>query len=89
MASASAAAATQQAAAPAGVAAKTLLCTSLTASTVEGMLAEAQEALAAGADLVELRIDYLSSLSPEQDLPRLLHGCPLPAIVTYRPDWEA
>ncbi|GAB4816977.1 hypothetical protein N2152v2_004023 [Parachlorella kessleri] len=84
-----AAATTQQAATPAGVTAKTLLCTSLTAKTVEGMLAEAQEALAAGADLVELRIDYLTSFSPEQDLPRLQHGCPLPAIVTYRPDWEA
>lgn len=75
--------------AAAGAAPRTHLCTSLTAGTVEGMLAEAQEALAAGADLVELRIDFLPQLDAQADLPRLLAGCPLPAIVTYRPDWEA
>lgn len=66
----------------------TLLCTSLVASTVEGMLAEAQEAVQNGADIVELRLDYLESFSPEADLPRLLKECPLPAIATYRPVWE-
>lgn len=67
----------------------THLCTSLTAATVEGMLAEAEEALAAGASIVELRVDFLEWLDAAVDLPRLLAGCPLPAIVTYRPDWEA
>ena len=66
----------------------TLLCTSLTAATVAGMLAEAQEAAAAGADIVELRLDYLEAFAPENDLPALLEGCPLPAIVTFRPTWE-
>lgn len=79
----------QEQAAPTGVQTKTHLCTSLTAPTVDGMLAEAQEALAAGADIVELRIDFLETLDAERDLPRLLSDCPLPAIVTYRPDWEA
>lgn len=80
----------QAAAAPAGAqAARTLLCTSLTAPTVDGMLAEAQEALAAGADIVELRIDFLAALNPGEDLLRLRQQCPLPAIVTYRPAWEA
>lgn len=80
----------QAAAAPAGAqAARTLLCTSLTAPTVDGMLAEAQEALAAGADIVELRIDFLAALNPGEDLLRLRQQCPLPAIVTYRPVWEA
>jgi 3-dehydroquinate dehydratase/shikimate dehydrogenase len=65
-----------------------LLCTSLTASTVAGMVAEAAEAAAAGADLVELRLDFLSALAPERDLPVLLAGVKLPAIVTFRPTWE-
>ena len=66
----------------------TLICTSLTAKTVDGMLAEAQEALAAGADIVEIRLDYLENFSPETDLPTLLETCPLPVIVTFRPTWE-
>ena len=66
----------------------TRLCTSLTAPTVEGMLAEAAEAVASGADTVELRLDFLQDFDPQQDLPRLLQGCPLPAVVTYRPTWE-
>lgn len=64
------------------------LCTSLTASTIQGMLAEAQEAQQAGADIVELRIDFLKDLQPDRDLPILRADCPLPAIVTYRPTWE-
>ena len=67
---------------------QTLVCTSLTASTVQDMLDEAQEAIAAGADIVELRIDYLTDFHPESDLPQLLNGCSIPAIVTYRPSWE-
>ncbi len=66
----------------------TLLCTSLTAKTVDGMLAESQEALAAGADIVEIRLDYIENFNPEADLPRLLETCPLPVIVTFRPTWE-
>ena len=66
----------------------TLLCTSLTAATVEGMLEEAAEAVVAGADVLELRLDYLDSFNVESDLPELLSNCPLPAIVTYRPHWE-
>lgn len=69
-------------------ASSTLLCTSLTAKTVDGMLAEAQEALAAGADIVEVRLDYLENFSPETDLSTLLETCPLPVIVTFRPAWE-
>lgn len=67
---------------------RTLLCTSLVATSVEGMLAEAQEAVANGADIVELRLDYLESFAPDTDLPRLISQCPLPAIATYRPVWE-
>ncbi|KAJ1695239.1 hypothetical protein LUZ63_011937 [Rhynchospora breviuscula] len=41
-----------------------------------------------GADVVELRLDCLSSLQPRSDLERLLTNRPLPALVTYRPKWE-
>ena len=64
------------------------LCTSLTAPTVAGMLEEAQEAVQAGATIVELRIDFLKHFEPELDLQQLLAECPLPCIVTYRPAWE-
>lgn len=64
------------------------LCTSLTAPTVAGMLEEAHEAVAAGATIVELRIDFLKRFEPEADLQQLIAECPLPAIVTYRPSWE-
>lgn len=74
--------------APASSSSATLLCTSLTAATVDGMVEEAAEAAAAGADIVELRLDYLEAFNPEADLPRLLSGCGLPVIVTFRPDWE-
>ena len=83
--------ATETAGAPAAApptASGTHLCTSLTAPSVEGMLVEAQEAVENGATIVELRIDYLQDFSPDPDLRELLEGCPLPAIVTYRPEWE-
>ena len=84
-----AAAGTAAAAAANGTAeVRTHLCTSLVATTVDGMLAEAQEAVANGADIVELRLDYLEGFAPERDLPRLVQQCPLPAIATYRPVWE-
>ena len=74
--------------APAAARPRCLLCTSLVASSVAGMLGEAQEAVQNGADVVELRLDYLEGFDAERDVPLLLAGCPLPAIVTYRPVWE-
>lgn len=65
-----------------------LLTTSITASTVSLALDELREAEAAGADVVELRVDFLDSFAPSADLPTLLAGTRLPAIVTYRPNWE-
>jgi hypothetical protein len=46
------------------------------------------QAAEAGADLVEIRLDYLAHFNPATDLAKLLNACPLPAIVTYRPTWE-
>jgi 3-dehydroquinate dehydratase/shikimate dehydrogenase len=42
------------------------------------------EARRLGADLCELRVDYLR----DPDLPRLLGAKPLPVLVTVRPRWE-
>ncbi|XP_010914407.1 bifunctional 3-dehydroquinate dehydratase/shikimate dehydrogenase, chloroplastic isoform X2 [Elaeis guineensis] len=66
----------------------TLLCVPLVAKTVEQMAADMAAAKAAGADLVEIRVDHLSTFRPREDLEFLLKGRPLPAIVTYRPKWE-
>jgi len=66
----------------------TLLCSSLTASTKKGMLEEAREAKDAGADVVELRLDFLEDFEPSRDLAEMIKGFELPCIVTYRPSWE-
>lgn len=67
---------------------KSLICTSVTATTVEAFLAEIQEAAASGVDVIELRLDFLTDFDPEQHLQRIMSSCPLPYIVTYRPTWE-
>ena len=65
-----------------------------TADSLEGQLAEIQEAAEAGADVIELRIDFLKDLdllNPEPVLTKLLDACTaanLPPIVTFRPSWE-
>ncbi|CAL4963624.1 unnamed protein product [Urochloa decumbens] len=66
----------------------TLLCVPLVARTVEEMVADAAAAAAAGGDLVEIRLDFIQGFRPREHLPLLLRGCPLPALVTYRPSWE-
>ena len=75
----------------AGAAATTdacLLTTSITATTLAHALEELREAEAAGADVVELRLDFLERFDAAADLPALLAGTRLPAIVTYRASWE-
>ena len=48
----------------------------------------------AGADVIELRLDYLNDLdvaAPESTFEKLIGACKaigLPAIVTLRPTWE-
>uniref|UniRef100_A0A0D9V145 Shikimate dehydrogenase n=1 Tax=Leersia perrieri TaxID=77586 RepID=A0A0D9V145_9ORYZ len=66
----------------------TLLCVPLVTRTVEAMLADAAAAAAAGADLVEIRLDFIEGFRPREHLPLLLRGCPIPALATYRPNWE-
>lgn len=66
----------------------TYICSSVTADTVEGQLAEIAEAIAAGVDIVELRLDFLNAFDPQADLKRLMDACTVPYIVTFRPKWE-
>lgn len=72
---------------PAGAGAA-LICTSVTAPTVPAFIEEIREAVAAGVDVVELRLDFLKDFDVERDLELLMAACPIPYIVTYRPKWE-
>ena len=70
---------------------RTLICTIITADTLEGAIEEINEAARVQADVVELRADYLKVFDPEKDIQILLDACSsvkLPAIFTYRPIWE-
>lgn len=66
----------------------TYVCSSVTADSLEGMLAEIGEATAAGVDIIELRLDFLREFNPEADLKALMEACTIPYIVTFRPTWE-
>jgi len=66
----------------------TYITTSVTASTVEAMKAEIEEAITGGADIVELRVDFLQRFDREQDLKELIDACSVPCIVTARAKWE-
>jgi len=67
---------------------KTLICTSITATTMDSFLAEMQEAAATGVDVLELRLDFIKDFDPEQHLAKLMSACTIPYIITYRPTWE-
>ena len=70
---------------------RTLICTIVTADTLDGAVEEINEAARVRADVVELRADYLKEFNPETDIQILLDACSaveLPAIFTYRPVWE-
>ncbi|KAK9906781.1 hypothetical protein WJX75_007923 [Coccomyxa subellipsoidea] len=72
----------------------TLICTIVTADTTDAAVTEIREAEQFGADVVELRLDFLKDinlLDPAPTLKRLLDACEavkLPAIITFRPAWE-
>lgn len=63
----------------------TLLCVSLTASNLPSLRSQLSAAIAAGAQIAELRLDLLE---PETDWKSLLEQSPLPFIVTNRAQWE-
>ncbi|XP_050384135.1 bifunctional 3-dehydroquinate dehydratase/shikimate dehydrogenase, chloroplastic-like [Argentina anserina] len=66
----------------------TLICAPVMGESVDQMLRQLQQAKELGADLVEIRVDYIKNFSPRQDLETLIKRSPLPTLVTYRPKWE-
>ena len=67
---------------------RTLLCSSVTASTFQQALQDIQEIADAGADLIELRVDMLTDFNAEAHLKQLLSATQTSKIVTLRPAWE-
>ncbi len=61
-----------------------MIVASVTEPTAEAALAAMDEARRAGADIAELRVDFLE----EPALDRILPKKPLPVMVTCRPAWE-
>lgn len=65
-----------------------MVCVSLAARDADGMVKAADAARRAGADIVEVRLDRLSSCTA-QNISRLRKRIDfIPAIATLRPDWE-
>ncbi len=64
---------------------KTMLICPLTATTVGGMIAMRDQAIAQGADAVEFRLDFLERMPSEQEFAAMLATLVAPAIVTCRP----
>src|SRR5438874_12714139 len=61
-----------------------MICAVIRSETNEQAIAEMQEARRLGADLCELRADYLK----DANLEKILAAKPLPVLVTVRPKWE-
>ncbi|KAE8010114.1 hypothetical protein FH972_006507 [Carpinus fangiana] len=66
----------------------TLICAPLVAQSVEQMVIDMKQAKAEGADVVEVRLDYIKNFQPRQDLEIILRNKPLPVMIVYRPKWE-
>jgi len=70
------------------------LTTSVIAPTVDRAVVDIADAVEKGADIVELRVDFLKAATRagraevKTSIEALLKACPVPAIVTYRPTWE-
>ena len=67
---------------------RSLMTTSITATTVEAFRTEMEQASGTGVDVLELRLDFISDFDTERDLLRIMKHSKLPYIVTYRPKWE-
>src|ERR1051326_6255563 len=61
-----------------------MICAVVRVESAEAAVAEMQEARRLGADLCELRADYLKDAALE----KMLAAKPLPVLVTVRPKWE-
>lgn len=62
----------------------TQICAPVMAETVDQMLLLMRKAKELGADLVEVRVDFLKNFNPRQDLEILIKQAPLPTLITYR-----
>ncbi|KAL6223092.1 hypothetical protein ACLB2K_006482 [Fragaria x ananassa] len=58
------------------------------AETVLKMVRDMSKARDLGADVVEIRLDYLKVFNSNQDLKTLIKESPMPTLFTYRPKWE-
>ena len=67
---------------------RTMLCTSVTASTFDQAIAEIHQIAEAGADLIELRLDMLKGFDTQKHLKQLINTTDTPKLVTVRPEWE-
>ena len=63
---------------------ETLLCAELTASTIAGMIADLKLAKEAGADVAEIRMDYIKDFKKSDDVATLLADRPIPVIISCR-----
>lgn len=54
------------------------------AQSVEQMVSDMYQAKAQGADVVEVRLDYIKNFQPRQDLETILRNKPLPVLIVYR-----
>ncbi|XP_057514111.1 bifunctional 3-dehydroquinate dehydratase/shikimate dehydrogenase, chloroplastic-like isoform X3 [Actinidia eriantha] len=66
----------------------TKICALLLSHSVEQLVRDMYEAKAQGADVVEIRLDYINDFRPRQDLEIILKNKPLPVLIVYRPKWE-
>ncbi|KAJ6384408.1 hypothetical protein OIU78_027672 [Salix suchowensis] len=66
----------------------TLICAPIMAESVDQMLIQMKRAKELGADIAEVRVDFLKNFSPRNDLETLIKQGPLPTLITYRPKWE-
>ncbi|MCL7043078.1 hypothetical protein MKW94_003507 [Papaver nudicaule] len=67
----------------------TLICAPIMGKSMTQMFTDMDEAKEIGVDIVEIRLDYLSSFNPHQDLPALIKNCStMLTLFTCRPKWE-
>lgn len=62
----------------------TLICAPIMAESADQMLVLMKKAKELGADLVEVRVDFLKNFNPRRDLEVLIRQGPLPTLITYR-----
>ncbi|KAK6915503.1 Protein kinase domain [Dillenia turbinata] len=62
----------------------TIVCAILMGQSVEEMVSQMSCAKAQGADMVEIRLDFINNFRPQEHLQIILKNKPLPVIIAYR-----